>query len=130
MKIFWRIFMRQISLTDYFCKGLRPSENRKTTMTASMYILLLLALIFANAPFITTKFFGIIALKRKHIGHHLIELLAGFLLTAILAYILESRAGAVHAQDWEFYATVVCLYLIFAFPCFVWRYFWNERNRE
>ncbi|MGN6977022.1 DUF2818 family protein, partial [Neisseria sp. P0006.S006] len=27
-------------------------------MTASMYILLLLALIFANAPFITTKFFG------------------------------------------------------------------------
>ncbi|MGN6898308.1 DUF2818 family protein, partial [Neisseria sp. P0015.S002] len=30
----------------------------------------------------------------------------------------------------EFYATVVCLYLIFAFPCFVWRYFWNERNRE
>jgi len=58
------------------------------------------------------------------------ELLAGFLLTAILAYILESRAGAVHAQDWEFYATVVCLYLIFAFPCFVWRYFWNERNRE
>lgn len=108
----------------------RPSENRKTTMTASMYILLLLALIFANAPFITTKFFGIIALKRKHIGHHLIELLAGFLLTAILAYILESRAGAVHAQDWEFYVTVVCLYLIFAFPCFVWRYFWNERNRE
>ena len=57
-------------------------------MTASMYILLLLALIFANAPFITTKFFGIIALKRKHIGHHLIELLAGFLLTAIRAYIL------------------------------------------
>ncbi|ANW89370.1 hypothetical protein DE10444_0866 [Neisseria meningitidis] len=30
MKIFWRIFMRQISLTDYFCKGLglnkMPSE--------------------------------------------------------------------------------------------------------
>ncbi|HGG9343869.1 TPA: hypothetical protein ACJJ40_002132, partial [Neisseria meningitidis] len=24
MKIFWRIFMRQISLTDYFCKGLNP----------------------------------------------------------------------------------------------------------
>ncbi|MBW7993662.1 hypothetical protein EZZ76_04510 [Neisseria meningitidis] len=30
MKIFWLIFMRQISLTDYFCKGLglnkMPSE--------------------------------------------------------------------------------------------------------
>ena len=99
-------------------------------MTASMYILLVLALIFANAPFVTTKFFGVFQLKRKHIGHHLVELAVGFILTAILAYILESRAGAVQHQDWEFYATVVCLYLILAFPCFVWRYFWHARNRE
>lgn len=60
----------------------------------------------------------------------MIELAAGFALTAVLAYILESRAGSVHDQGWEFYATVVCLYLIFAFPCFVWRYFWHTRNRE
>ncbi|HFC6258898.1 TPA: DUF2818 family protein [Neisseria meningitidis] len=99
-------------------------------MTASMYILLVLALIFANVPFLTTRLFGVAALKRKHFGHHLIELAAGFALTAVLAYILESRAGAVHDQGWEFYATVVCLYLIFAFPCFVWRYFWHTRNRE
>ena len=71
-------------------------------MTASMYILLLLALIFANAPFITTKFFGIITLKRKHIGHHLIELLAGFLLTAILAYILELRDRCLPLPDFCF----------------------------
>ena len=77
-------------------------------MTASMYILLVLALIFANAPFVTTKFFGVFPLKRKHIGHHLVELAAGFILTAVLAYILESRAGAVQHQDWEFYATVIC----------------------
>ena len=51
-------------------------------------------------------------------GYHLIELAAGFALTAILAYILESRAGSVHDQGWEFYATVVCLYLIFAFSMF------------
>ena len=69
-------------------------------------------------------------IKRKHFGHHLVELAAGFILTAVLAYILESRAGAVQHQDWEFYATVICLYLIFAFPCFVWRYFWHARNRE
>lgn len=81
-------------------------------------------------PFLTTRLFGVAALKRKHFGHHLIELAAGFALTASLAYILESRAGAVHNQGWEFYATVVCLYLIFAFPCFVRRYFWHTRNRE
>ncbi len=34
LKIFWRIFMRQISLTDYFCKGLRllPPEKRDALM--------------------------------------------------------------------------------------------------
>lgn len=99
-------------------------------MTASMYILLLLALIFANAPFATQKLLGIKTLPSKHFGHHLIELMIGFALTAILAYLLESRAGAVHSQGWEFYAIAVCLYLTFAFPCFVWRYFWHARNRE
>lgn len=29
LKIFWRIFMRQISLTDYFCKGLMPLKKRE-----------------------------------------------------------------------------------------------------
>lgn len=99
-------------------------------MTASMYILLLLAFIFANTPFLTSRLLGIFPLKRKHFGHHLFELFVGFGITAGLARLLESRAGSVHPQDWEFYAVVVCLYLIFAFPAFVWRYFWQGRNRE
>jgi len=99
-------------------------------MTASMYILLVLALIFANAPFVTAKFFGVLPLKRKHIGHPPGDGGPASARPAVLAYILESRAGAVQHQNWEFYATVVCLYLIFAFPCFVWRYFWHARNRE
>lgn len=99
-------------------------------MTASMYILLLLAFIFANTPFLTPRLLGIFPLKRKHFGHHLFELFVGFGITAGLARLLESRAGSVHPQDWEFYAVVVCLYLIFAFPAFVWRYFWQGRNRE
>ncbi|MCQ9326451.1 MULTISPECIES: DUF2818 family protein [Neisseria] len=99
-------------------------------MTASMYILLLLAFIFANTPFLTPRLLGIFPLKHKHFGHHLFELFVGFGITAGLARLLESRAGSVHPQDWEFYAVVVCLYLIFAFPAFVWRYFWQGRNRE
>ncbi|MCP1661190.1 DUF2818 family protein [Neisseria perflava] len=99
-------------------------------MTAPMYILLLLALIFANAPFLTQKLFGVMTVKRKHFGHHLLELAVGYTLTAALAYLIESRAGAVQLQGWEFYAVTVCLYLIFAFPCFVWRYFWHSRNQQ
>ncbi|MDO4640673.1 MAG: DUF2818 family protein [Neisseria sp.] len=99
-------------------------------MNSSMYILLLLALIFANAPFLTQRWFGVIALQRKRFVHHLLELAAGFGLTAVLSYVLESRSGSVHPQGWEFYVVVVCLYLVFAFPCFVWRYFWHTKNHD
>ncbi|MDO5356387.1 MAG: DUF2818 family protein [Conchiformibius sp.] len=99
-------------------------------MTAPMYTLLLLALLLANLPFLTQRAFGVIPLPRKHAGHHLAELACGFALSGVLAYVLEQRAGAVHPQDWEFYAVVLCLYLVFAFPAFVWRYFWHGRNKE
>ena len=99
-------------------------------MTASMYILLLLAVVLANIPFLTPRWFGVLPLKQKRFGHHLMELLAGFVLTAALAYLLESRAGAVHEQGWEFYAVNLCLFLVFAFPGFVWRYFWHSRHQQ
>ncbi|MDO4997159.1 MAG: DUF2818 family protein [Neisseria sp.] len=99
-------------------------------MTASMYILLLLMLIFANVPFVGQKLLGIKNLANKTIKHHLLELLLGFVLMGGLAYLLESRAGAVHSQGWEFYVVVACLYLVAAFPGFVWRYFWHGRNKE
>lgn len=99
-------------------------------MTAPMYTLIVLTLILANFPFLTQRGLGFIPLKRKTIWHHLGELLIGFLLTATLAYVLEKRTGAVHPQQWEFYATAVCLYLVFAFPAFVWRYFWHSRHKE
>ncbi|OSI07971.1 putative inner membrane protein [Neisseria animaloris] len=99
-------------------------------MTASMYVLLLLALIFANAPFLTPRLLGVFQLRSKHFGHHLLELFTGFGIIAALARLLESRAGSIHPQDWEFYATVACLYLIFAFPAFVWRYFWHGKHQQ
>lgn len=99
-------------------------------MTASMYTLLVLALIFANLPFVSGKWFGIVRLVKKHFGHHLLEWLAGFAVCVVLGYILEKRAGSVHSQDWEFWVTVLCLYAVAAFPGFVWRYFWSGRNRE
>lgn len=95
-----------------------------------MYTLVMLTLILANAPFLTQRGLGLIRLKQKTIVHHLAELALGFVLIAGLAYVLEKRTGAVHPQGWEFYAIAVCLYLVFAFPAFVWRYFWHSRHME
>lgn len=99
-------------------------------MTAPMYTLLLLTLIAANAPFLTQRVLGFLPVRRKHIGFHLLELAIGFVLMGTMAYVLESRSGMVHQQGWAFYAVAVCLYLVFAFPAFVWRYFWHGRNKE
>lgn len=99
-------------------------------MTAPMYVLLLAALLCANLPFISNKWFGVVALPKKRFAHHLPELAAGFALVAVLAYVLESQSGSVHTQGWAFYVVVVCLYLILGFPAFVLRYFWHGKNRE
>ncbi|UOP04560.1 DUF2818 family protein [Conchiformibius kuhniae] len=100
-------------------------------MTASMYALLALTVFFANFPFLSQRALGVFALKNgKRFPHHLGEWLLGLLLAGALARLLEARAGAVHQQDWEFYAVVLCLYAVFAFPAFVWRYFWHGRNKD
>ena len=99
-------------------------------MTTSMYILLFLAVVFANVPFFTPRLLGVLPVKQKHFGHHLCELALGFVLAAVLAYVLESQTSNVHQQDWEFYVVVLCLYLVAAFPGFVWRYFWQGKHKE
>jgi hypothetical protein len=35
---------------------------------------------------------------------------------------LESNAGNVFNQGWQFYAVTVCLFLVLAFPGFTFRY--------
>ena len=45
-------------------------------MTAAMYLLLLVALVCANLPFVTVRWFGLKRLPEKRFIHHLPELLA------------------------------------------------------
>ena len=44
-----------------------------------------------------------------------------------LAWLVERFSmGQVAAQNWEFYAVTACLFLVFAFPGFVYRYLWRK----
>ena len=97
-------------------------------MTTAMYVLLLVAVVLANSPFISQKWFGVVPLSRKHFGHHLLELAVSFALTGVLAYVFEAQAGPVHQKDWEFFVVTLALFVVFGFPGFVWRYFWHSRN--
>jgi Protein of unknown function (DUF2818) len=94
--------------------------------------LVLLAMVLANLPFLSERLFLVWPLRsaNKHVSLRLLELLAYYLVTGMLAYAMESRMGPVHPQRWEFYATTVCLFLVFAYPGFVYRYLWPRRARR
>ncbi|KZE32872.1 uncharacterized protein DUF2818 [Crenobacter luteus] len=98
-------------------------------MQASVAILLIVAVLAANLPFLTPRLAGVLKpAKRKHFGWHLLELAVLYALVGLFARLLEGRSAPVHAQNWQFYVTTLSLFLVFAFPGFVYRYFWTKRG--
>ncbi len=88
----------------------------------STLALLLVALLAANFPFVSTRWFGFIRAVPKSLGARLLELVALYFLVGALGLLLEKNAGQIAPQGWEFYAVTVTLFLTFAFPGFVYRY--------
>lgn len=92
-------------------------------------ILILMALLAANAPWFSERLFYLIPLKgeRKSIAWCLLELVVLYFALGVLAYGVEkSSMGQVAPQNWEFYAVTASLFLVFAFPGFVYRYLWRQ----
>lgn len=90
---------------------------------ASWFVILLAALA-ANLPFLNERLFAIVAIGKpvKSLWLRLLELITLYFLLRGIAYFLESRMGNVFPQRWEFYAITACLFLVLAFPGFVFRY--------
>lgn len=97
-------------------------------MDWSTAALLLLALVLANLPFFSERilFLRSAPATGKHIGWRLLELVILYAITGFIAWLLEGRAGQVHTQRWEFYAVTVSLFLVFAYPGYVYRYLWRK----
>jgi hypothetical protein len=99
------------------------------------WIVVAVALAAANLPFANERVFGLLPLKAtqtgqartKHFVARLLELLVLYFLVGAVAYLLESRIGNVFAQGWEFHAVTACLFLVLAFPGFVFRYLRKRR---
>ncbi|THC46136.1 DUF2818 family protein [Massilia sp. Mn16-1_5] len=99
------------------------------------WIVVVVALLAANLPFANERVFGVVSLKpaqtgqvrRKPFVARLLELLVLYFLVGLVGYLLESRIGNVFAQGWEFYAVTGCLFLVLAFPGFVFTYLRKRR---
>jgi len=90
--------------------------------------LLTLAVVLANLPFLSERLFLAWPFRNgvKPVPWRIAELLACYAVTGAIAYWIESRLGPVYPQRWEFWAVTACLFLVFAYPGFVYRYLWRK----
>ena len=93
-------------------------------VSLSSWFVILLAAVAANLPFLNERLFTVIPLRMtvKPFWLRLIELAVLYGLVGIVAYLLEARVGNAFEQGWEFYAITACLFIVLAYPGFVFRY--------
>lgn len=92
-------------------------------------IILLLAFIAANSPWFSNKLFYVIRLKSisKNLAWCLFELFILYLILGAIAFYAEHvTLGQVSPQSWEFYTVTFSLFLVFAFPGFIYKILWKK----
>ena len=96
--------------------------------TISVWLLVLLALLTANLPFISNCLFGILALtSSKNLAVRLAEMVVWYVAIGGLGVYLEQLNGQTTPQAWEFYVITGTLFLTSAFPGFTYRYLFKHR---
>ncbi|MEJ5991209.1 DUF2818 family protein [Ramlibacter sp. PS3R-8] len=99
------------------------------SQTASVWLVLVLAFCAANLPFVTQRLLGVVPLAGgKNLGMRLGELVLMYFVVGGIGLLMEQHAGQIAPQRWEFYAVTGTLFLTFAFPGFVYRYLYKNRN--
>lgn len=99
------------------------------TQTASVWTVVLLALVLANLPFFSDRLFAVVRLSTpKSLAVRLAEMVVGYFVAGAVGLGLEQRLGQIAPQGWEFYAITGALFLTFAFPGFTWRYLFKPRG--
>ena len=97
----------------------------------AVWVVLLLSFVMANLPFLFERIFFVISPKngRKALGWRALELLLLYAVVGVVAAALEYKAhGSVQPQQTVFFAVTVSLFLVSAFPGFVYRYLLRDRG--
>lgn len=85
---------------------------------------LAVALVLANLPWLSQSCFLVLRCEHKPAWLRFLEWFILYFIVGGLAVVLERQAtgGTVHPQDWEFYVVTLALFMVFAFPGFIFRY--------
>ena len=93
------------------------------SQAAPVWLVVLLALLAANLPFISQRFMLVYRLSTaKHLALRLLELVLWYFVVGAVALALEHQLGQISPQGWEFYAITGTLFVTCALPGFVLRY--------
>ncbi|MES2631780.1 MAG: DUF2818 family protein [Pseudomonadota bacterium] len=97
------------------------------SQTLSIWIVIVAALVAANLPFVNQRLLAVVPMARgKSLAIRLAELVVLYFLVGGLGLLLEKRAGQIAPQNWEFYAVTAALFIVLAFPGFIWRFLWKH----
>lgn len=98
--------------------------------------LILAMVVTANIPFVTERVFGLVGFRRggapaiKPFWLRLLEVLVLYALLMLAGFVFEAQIGNRFVQTWEFYAITLSIYLVCAYPGFVWRYLMRRHGRR
>lgn len=98
------------------------SNNQSFQLIAFVSSLVLFALpVFTVSKQVPIKIFAV----------RIFELLGFFFFVGGIGFAIERFYANAHSQQWQFYAIALCLYIVLAYPGFVYRHlFRNRYNRR
>lgn len=90
----------------------------------SVWMMIILAVFLANMPFLNERFLAVIPIRAnvKPFWLRLIELAILYFSVGLIARLLEGSIGNTFEQKWEFFAITFFLFLVLAYPGFIFRY--------
>ena len=92
--------------------------------TYAVWLYLALAIVTANLPWLSERFFFVFAPPRgKRAWMRLLEWLVLYFVVGGIGVGLEQKInGDIHRQHWVFYVVTACLFMVFALPGFIYCY--------
>ena len=97
--------------------------------SAQIGFLVVLALLAANLPFANQRILMVGPQRiSKPLVWRLVELVALYFVVGGVGLALESNAGQIAPQGWEFYAVTGTMFVTLAFPGFVYRYLMHRKH--
>ncbi len=99
------------------------------SQSLQVVLLVLLALLAANLPFVNQRLLGLGPVRQpKSLAWRLLELVLLYFVVGGIGLALENTVGQIAQQGWEFYAITGTMFLTLAFPGFVYRYLAHRRD--